>query len=60
MLGVFEPTESFIQSGEEKVEKALEIYNKFFSKNATENIDEFFIKEELTQKSTLGYIVDII
>jgi len=48
MLGVYEPTESFIQSGEEKVERALEIYNKFFSKDATENIDEFFIKEELT------------
>ncbi|MHA1869192.1 MAG: PD-(D/E)XK nuclease-like domain-containing protein [Candidatus Heimdallarchaeaceae archaeon] len=48
MLGVYEPTDSFIQSGEEKVERALEIYNKFFSKDATENIDEFFIKEELT------------
>lgn len=48
MLGVFEPTPSFINDGEEKVVRALEIYNKFFSKGATENIDEYFIKEELT------------
>ena len=47
MLGIFEPTEEFISGGEEKVERALGIYNKFFSENATENIEEFFIYEEL-------------
>ena len=47
MLGIFEPTQEFISSGEEKVERALGIYNKFFSENATENIEEFFIYEEL-------------
>ena len=42
-----EPTEEFISSGESKVERALGVYNKFFSENATENIEEFFIYEEL-------------
>ncbi len=47
MLGIFEPTQDFIDSGEDKVEKALGIYNNFFSEDSTENIEEFFIYEEL-------------
>jgi|TARA_R110000796_G_scaffold116772_1_gene229421 hypothetical protein len=47
MLGIYETTKAFIDGGEEKVERALGVYNKFFSDNPTENIEEFFIYEEL-------------
>jgi len=46
-MGVFEPTADFISRGEEKVERAIEVYNKFFSEKPTENIDNYFIKDYL-------------
>jgi hypothetical protein len=46
-MGVFEPTADFLSRGEEKVERAIEVYNKFFSENPTENIDNYFIKDYL-------------
>jgi len=46
-LGVFRPTEDFIKSGEAKVEKAIEVFNKFFGPNPTESIDDYFIAELL-------------
>ena len=47
MLGIFRPTEEFIKRGEEKVIKAIEVYNKFFGENPTENIDFYYIDELL-------------
>ncbi len=47
MLGIFNPTQDFIDSGEDKVERALGVYNKFFSDHSTESIEEFFIYEDL-------------
>ena len=43
MLGVFRPTEDFIRRGEGKVEKAIEVYNKFFSEDAELTIDDYYI-----------------
>lgn len=47
MLGVFAPTEEFLQRGEEKVRRAVEVYNKFFTPNAPEDINEFYVYETL-------------
>ena len=47
MLGMFEPSDSFVARGEEKVEKAVEVYNKFFAPNAPENVEDYFIVETL-------------
>ena len=46
-LGVFEPSEDFILGGKNKVEEACEVYNKFFGKNKTEDINNFFIQSTL-------------
>ena len=46
-LGVFEPSEDFLMNGRDKVVRAVEVYNTFFSASATEDINNYFIKEEL-------------
>jgi hypothetical protein len=47
VLGIFRPTEEFVKRGEEKVERAVEVYHKFFGDNPTENIEYYFIDEML-------------
>ena len=47
MLGVYEPSEDFLLSGRDKVLRAIDVYNKFFSENATEEIKNYFISEVL-------------
>lgn len=46
-LGLFKPTEEFYLAGELKVNRAIENYRKFFAPNATEDIDQFYIKMDL-------------
>lgn len=46
-LGVFRPGEDFIRRGKVKVEKAVEVYRKFFSPNATEDVKNHYVLEEL-------------
>ncbi len=46
-LGIFEPSEEFILSGKDKVLRAVEVYKKFFSKENTEDINNFIVKETL-------------
>lgn len=46
-LGVFEPSEDFIMGGRDKVQRAVEVYNKFFSKDATDDINNYYIQETL-------------
>lgn len=46
-LGVFEPSEDFLMKGRDKVMRAVEVYNTFFSASATEDINNYFIREEL-------------
>ena len=47
-LGMFEPTQEFIERGERKVEQAIEVYNNFFGENPPESIDNYYINEQLT------------
>jgi len=44
-LGIFRPSEDFIRRGELKVERAIEVYNKFFSEDAQHTIEDYFIEE---------------
>jgi len=46
-LGIYYPSETFLNYGKEKVERAVEVYNKFFSEEATEDIETYIIKETL-------------
>lgn len=46
-LGVFRPSDSFVANGEAKVEKAIQVYQKYFGPNATEDIVNHFINEQL-------------
>lgn len=46
-LGVFEPSESFINDGKDKVLRAIEVYERFFGENATEDVDNYFMTETL-------------
>lgn len=46
-LGIFRPTENFIRGGELKVDRAIEVYHKYFGLNATEDIDNHYIDETL-------------
>jgi hypothetical protein len=46
-LGIFEPSEEFILNGKDKVLRAVEVYKKFFSKDNTEDINNFIVKETL-------------
>jgi len=46
-LGVFRPTENFIKGGEMKVARAIEVYNKYFGANPTDDIINYYIDETL-------------
>tara|TARA_R110000851_G_scaffold98888_2_gene213642 strand:+ start:2522 stop:3259 length:738 start_codon:yes stop_codon:yes gene_type:complete len=46
-LGIYHPSQSFLMDGKEKVEKAIEVYNKFYGENAKEDIENYIIKEVL-------------
>jgi hypothetical protein len=47
-LGVFETTADFIEKGAVKVQKAIDVYNKFFHDiNATEDINQYYRHVEL-------------
>ena len=46
-LGIFPPTDTFIQGGREKVMTALDQYEKFWGENATHDPEHFIIQQEL-------------
>ena len=46
-LGMFEPTQEFIERGERKVEQAIEVYNNFFGDTPQESIENYYINEQL-------------
>lgn len=46
-MGMFTGNEDFYERGEVKVNKAIEIYNKFFSEGAEKDITHHYIKEEI-------------
>lgn len=46
-LGIFRPSENFIRGGELKVEKAMEVYYKYFGNAPTDDIANYYIDETL-------------
>ena len=46
-IGIFKPSEEFVSSGEQKVLRAIEVYDRFFSDNSSETVDDYFIEETL-------------
>ena len=46
-LGVFSPSDNFLESGRRKVERAVEVYQKYYGPNASDNIINYFINETL-------------
>lgn len=46
-LGIFRPSEDFIERGEQKVIKAIEVYKNFFGDNPKYDINEYYIEETL-------------
>jgi len=46
-LGIFRPTDAFVQRGKEKVERAIEMYTKYFGPNPPESLLDYYIDEVL-------------
>tara|TARA_R100001530_G_scaffold60360_3_gene43649 strand:+ start:10194 stop:10931 length:738 start_codon:yes stop_codon:yes gene_type:complete len=46
-LGIFYPSPTFLEYGKDKVEKAIEVYNKFYGDNPTEDIENYIHREIL-------------
>jgi len=46
-LGLFNTSAEFIERGAVKVQKAIEVYNQFFSKDATDDVHQFYRNVEL-------------
>jgi|TARA_R110000787_G_scaffold68972_1_gene153904 hypothetical protein len=47
MLGHYVPSEEFVNRGEEKVDAAIKVYEKFFGENSIEDINSYYIHEIL-------------
>lgn len=47
MMGIFRPTEEFVKGGFNKVQRAIEVHNKFFSADAPNDIETFYYDEFL-------------
>ncbi len=46
-MGMFTGNEDFYARGKEKMHRAIEVYNKFFSEESTVDIQNFYVKEEI-------------
>ena len=46
-LGIFRPTEKFVENGGYKVQRAIEIFRKYFGDNPTDDIINYYIDEIL-------------
>jgi len=46
-LGIFDCSSEFLRSGQRKVEEATEVYNKFFSDEANEDINSYIHRQTL-------------
>ena len=47
MLGIYHPSEEFVERGKNKVTEAIEVYKKFFHEESEFDIDEYFVNEML-------------
>ena len=46
-MGMYETSDDFVSRGRDKVERALEVYDRFFGADATHNIETFYINDTL-------------
>lgn len=46
-VGLFECSDEFLDRGRAKVYKAIEVYNRFFGKNATDDVNQYYIHQTL-------------
>jgi hypothetical protein len=47
VLGIYRPTEQFLDRGKEKVYQAMEVYRTFYGENPTEDINQYIVEQEL-------------
>ena len=47
ILAVFKPTDEFVNGGELKVARAIDMYERYFSANPSDDIDNYYIEEFL-------------
>ena len=47
LLAIFKPTDEFVQGGELKVARAIDMYQRYFSANPSDSIDNYYIDEFL-------------
>lgn len=47
MMGKFTVSEESLERGKEKVKQAVEIYNRFFGENPTDDINQFYYEAEI-------------
>lgn len=47
MLGIFRPTEEFVKGGRDKVKRAVDVYDKFFGDNPTDDISFYYVEDYL-------------
>lgn len=46
-LGIFRPTPSFVEAGEQKVIRAVEVFNRFYAHGHWDDINNYYIDEQL-------------
>jgi hypothetical protein len=46
-LGIFRPSQEFVERGEQKVIQAIEVHRKFFGDNPKYDINEYYVEETL-------------
>jgi len=47
LMGIFSPSEEFVERGKDKVYRAIKVYERFFAKDAPDDVQDFFIEETL-------------
>tara|TARA_R110002020_G_scaffold193468_17_gene393891 strand:+ start:270 stop:1025 length:756 start_codon:yes stop_codon:yes gene_type:complete len=47
LMGKFNPSEKFVESGKHKVMRAIEVYERYYGENSKEDASSFFIEETL-------------
>ena len=47
LMGKFEPSPEFVERGKYKVHEAIKVYNRFFSDQSEEDVQDYFIQEVL-------------
>jgi hypothetical protein len=47
VLGIFKPTEEFVASGELKVARAIDMYQRYFGPSPSDDVDNYYVDELL-------------